>query len=265
MVSFGEASPSNQRGAAAGGADGIACTYVAVLTKCPNVMPPRDPLPNGSLACDLRLAHMQSAGRSMHRDWTKAGGCTVHASSTHGAGENGGGSGARWLSTGPSFTPSMPRASCVVDGVEDTYWQSASLSDGGGSHSQLESRLTIDLGSERWVDRLVVLWGGEEAASAKGGGFLKRSETSLAPRSAEMILAPEAAVTIKAMDAAAEAEEAAAAAAAESGGRGRSTSIWDTFAAAAAFSTAEASAAEERLEVGDGVSSLPLYRSERVG
>ena len=156
---------------------GLRCTYVAVLSKCPNWMPPRDLRTKGALCYPLRREHLQRpAWRGDHRDWTKDGRATVHATST-----------------GASYVVACaPRAAHILDGEEETFWRSDDVDGGGGwrpaaggaadgeagaSASATGVSITIDLGAERSVDRVAIFWGG--------------SAIEEAPARAELLIAPD--------------------------------------------------------------------------
>ena len=133
-------------------------TYVAVLTKCPNSMLPLCHRSRGSLEYELRMSHLLGK-RCWHVDWTKDAHCRVHASSTDEVSTNER-SCLRCVAMGGvgETPPIIPRAAFVLDGDEGTFWRSAEIL----GHVPAPEALTIDLGSIRAVDRILLFWGAEE-------------------------------------------------------------------------------------------------------
>ena len=141
-----------------------ACTYVAVFTRCTNGMAPRELRACGSLGYTHRMEYLLHE-RRFHADWTKYGMCTVHATST--APPNHG-------------TQSYPRAAFVIDGDEATCWRSRDVpTSDGDPHTEVS--LTIDLGQDRPIDRILLFWGTEPTATI--------------PARAALLVAPAAATT----------------------------------------------------------------------
>ena len=171
-------------------------TYIAVLTKCNHAMAPREARPRGSLTYPHRMVHLLH-GRSFHVDYTKGGGCTVHATSTAAAAPNG-------LEITATPPTTYLRAASIIDGDESTYWRSDELevpkhqgelflwTHSNLAPNDLEVTVTIDLGPlEVWVDRVLLFFGGKSYPFPFPDGIER------IPADAEILLAPSNAVTFQ--------------------------------------------------------------------